>query len=39
MYNFAHKPTLGDRSKVIALLVQDNIQEGSVDMEPAIVSK
>ena len=31
MYNFAHKPTIGDLSKVIALLVQDNIEEGSVD--------
>jgi hypothetical protein len=30
MYNFAHKPTIGDLSKVIALLVQDNAQEGRI---------
>ena len=37
MYNVAHKLTIGDLSKVIALLVQDNIQEGSVDVETAFV--
>ena len=30
MYNFAHKPTIGDMSKVIVLLVQDNAQEGRI---------
>ena len=38
MYNFTHKPPIGDLSKVVALLVQDNIQKGSVDMEPAVIS-
>ena len=37
MYNVAHKLTIGDLSQVIALLVQDNIQEGSVDVETAFV--
>ena len=37
MYNFAHKPTIGDLSKVIALLVQDNAQEGSVNVKTAFV--
>jgi hypothetical protein len=37
MYNFAHKPTIGDLSKVIALLVQDNTQEGLVDVDLTVV--
>ena len=37
MYNFAHKPTIGDLSKVIALLVQDNAQEGRIDTNLMVV--
>ena len=37
MYNFAHKPTIGDLSKVIALLVQDNAQEGRINTNLMVV--
>ena len=37
MYNFAHKPTIGDLSKVIALLVHDNAQEGRIDTNLMVV--